>query len=142
MATKFITYALDSSKVSTIFDSKEQVFPAMRRIQLNLSRSRPGGAFTLIELLVVIAIISLLAGLLLPALARARAKAQNTTCRNNVRQIAYAFMMYLGDNSDTFPTAAARSTLGAQPEDWIWWQTEHPANGTPAMRNPARGTVV
>lgn len=91
------------------------------------NRNSPG-AFTLIELLVVIAIISLLAALLLPALARAKQKARQAACVSNVRQIGVGLTLYQSENRERFPDRRdLKAELGFHP--WTDWPPSDPRAG-------------
>lgn len=93
--------------------------------------SRRGAPFTLVELLTVVALIAVLAALLLPALATARAKARETACRSQVHQIGLAVMAYTVDYRDHLPVAAR---LG--PEPLLGWRSLPEVLG-PLLHEPA-----
>jgi len=85
----------------------------------------PGAGFTLIELLVVIAIIAILAAMLLPALTRAKMKAQGIGCLNNGRQISLAWRLYAEDSQDKLCFASDNGNGPGDPKNLYAWTMTH-----------------
>ncbi len=84
------------------------------------NRARRPNGFTLIELLVVIAIIAILAAMLLPALARAKQKAQGVQCMSNSRQLMYAWRMYADDSREWLPFGYATAAGVSDNSPYVW----------------------
>ena len=108
----------------------------IKPLQIAPVRTKRNG-FTLIELLVVIAIIAILAAMLLPALSKAKQKAQGVNCMGNIRQILLGWKMYDGDNNDFFPINAT-TTATSIIDDLDWVSCEEDYRGNPDDTNTAR----
>ncbi len=102
---------------------KAQLAVSVTHARLILTNPRSNSAFTLIELLVVIAIIAILAGMLLPALAKAKASGQSAACLGNLKQLQAGFLMYADDNQDRQPPEMAQGVALADvrnlPGSWV-----------------------
>jgi len=116
-------------EISHLVKDDPNVMP-MKTHQANSSRKRRPGrfgrGFTLIELLVVIAIIAILAAMLLPALAKAKGKAHQIACANNIKQLSLGCIMYLNDFVDTYPGGSCKAPSVPVVEDWIYWNVNDP----------------
>jgi prepilin-type N-terminal cleavage/methylation domain-containing protein/prepilin-type processing-associated H-X9-DG protein len=100
---------------------------------LNTFSRSTARAFTLIELLVVIAIIAILAAMLLPALSKAKSKAQSIACLSNVKQWGYAFRIYEDDNRDVFPYEGSGGDISTGFNTNAWFNSTTELISSPSL---------
>jgi len=145
-ASNLVNYGLRSSLAHHDGQGFLDIVNVVRSNELRVSGRRTASAFTLVELMVVIALIALLASLLLPALSKARGRAQALACVNNARQLLSAWHLYATDHGDSLPynlggVPKAGSVSARTDLNWVNsvldWTTSNPDNTNTATLTQA-----